>query len=190
MTQFVRLIIQESLEECEVTGTMKGRAKVNLAVVGSVEAKMECSFEVISESEGESPEKEMLRRIPSPENSASLISPPSARGFPPPAPLAFTPLKTLSETREGFETTDQVVVCEVAKEDSDWETIIDDCEFGSENDENDSENGFPAIDVDCEDWAEKFTISIRRFHNSGNYLNHIDVKCLNCDGVFTPHHQC
>ena len=48
LTQIVRLIIQESLEECKVTGTMKGRAKVNLAVVGSVEAKMECSFEGIS----------------------------------------------------------------------------------------------------------------------------------------------
>ena len=71
--------------------------------------------------------------------------------------------------------------------------IIEDCEIGSETGENDSENGFPAIDVDCEDWAEKFTISIRRFHNSGNYLNHIDVKeakCPNCDGIFTPHHQC
>jgi hypothetical protein len=29
---------------------MQGRAKVNLAVVGSVEAKMECAFEEISES--------------------------------------------------------------------------------------------------------------------------------------------
>ena len=136
-----------------------------------------------------------LRSQPSPEKSPSLISPPSAKGFPPPAPLAFTPLKTLSETREGFETpaTHQVVVCEVAKEDSDWETIIEDCEISSETGENDSENGFPAIDVDCEDWPEKFTIDIRRFHNSGNYLNHIDVKeakCPNCDGIFTPHHQC
>ena len=50
LTQIVRLIVQESLEECKVTGTMQGRAKVNLAVVGSVEAKMECSFEGISES--------------------------------------------------------------------------------------------------------------------------------------------
>ena len=50
LTQIVRLIIQESLEECKVTGTMQGRAKVNLAVVGSVEAKMECAFEEISES--------------------------------------------------------------------------------------------------------------------------------------------
>ena len=50
LTQIVRLIIQESLEECKVTGTMQGRAKVNLAVVGSVEAKMECAFENISQS--------------------------------------------------------------------------------------------------------------------------------------------
>ena len=149
----------------------------------------------IAESEGESPETELLRSQPSPENSPSLISPPSVKGFPPPAPLAFTPLKTLSETWEGFETptTHQGVVCEVVKvaeEDSDWETIVEDCEVSSEDD---SESGFPAIDVDCEDWAEKFTMSIRRFHNTGNYSNHIDVKipyCPNCDGIFTPHHQC
>jgi len=144
----------------------------------------------IAESEGESPEKEMLRSQPSPENSPSLISPPSVKGFPPPAPLAFTPLKTLSEIQEGFETpVSQVAVCEVARvaeEDSDWETIVEDCESSSEND-------FPAIDVDCENWAEKYTTSIRRFHDGGNYSNQIDVKqskCPNCDGVFTPHHQC
>ena len=49
LTQIVREIIQESLEKCEVSGSMKGRAKVNLAVVGSVEAKMYCNFEKISE---------------------------------------------------------------------------------------------------------------------------------------------
>ena len=135
----------------------------------------------------------MLRSQPCPENSPSLISPPSVKGFPPPAPLAFTPLKTLSEIQEGFETpVSQVAVCEVARvaeEDSDWETIVEDCESSSENEEND----FPAIDVDCENWAEKYTTSIRRFHNGGNYSNQIDVKeskCPNCDGVFTPHHQC
>ena len=50
LTQIVRLIVQESLEKCKVSGTMQGKAKVNLAVVGSVEAKMECDFEAISES--------------------------------------------------------------------------------------------------------------------------------------------
>ena len=45
LTQIVREIIQESLEKCLVSGSMEGRAKVNLAVVGSVEAKMVCDFE-------------------------------------------------------------------------------------------------------------------------------------------------
>ena len=45
LTQIVREIVQESLEKCLVSGSMEGRAKVNLAVVGSVEAKMVCDFE-------------------------------------------------------------------------------------------------------------------------------------------------
>jgi len=45
LTEIVRTILQESLQKCFVTGSMKGRAKVNLAVVGSVEAKMECYFD-------------------------------------------------------------------------------------------------------------------------------------------------
>ena len=45
LTQIVRAIVQESLEKCLVSGSMEGRAKVNLAVVGSVEAKMVCDFE-------------------------------------------------------------------------------------------------------------------------------------------------
>ena len=49
LTQIVRAILQESLEKCEVSGSMEGRAKVNLAVVGSVEAKMYCNFEEISD---------------------------------------------------------------------------------------------------------------------------------------------
>ena len=49
LTQIVRVILQESLEKCEVIGSMEGRAKVNLAVIGSVEAKMYCNFEEISE---------------------------------------------------------------------------------------------------------------------------------------------
>ena len=45
LTQIVREIVQESLEKCLVSGSMEGRAKVNLAVIGSVEAKMICDFE-------------------------------------------------------------------------------------------------------------------------------------------------
>jgi len=36
--------VEESIEQCVVTGTMEGRAKVNLKVEGEVVAKMECEF--------------------------------------------------------------------------------------------------------------------------------------------------
>ena len=45
LTQIVRSIVEESIEQCVVTGTMEGRAKVNLKVEGGVVAKMECEFE-------------------------------------------------------------------------------------------------------------------------------------------------
>ena len=41
----VRTIVEESIEQCVVSGTMNGRAKVNLKVEGEVIAKMECEFE-------------------------------------------------------------------------------------------------------------------------------------------------
>jgi len=44
LKQIVRSIVEESIEQCVVTGTMKGRAKVNLKVEGEVVAKMECEF--------------------------------------------------------------------------------------------------------------------------------------------------
>ena len=45
LKQIVRSIVEESIEQCVVTGTMEGRAKVNLKVEGEVIAKMECEFE-------------------------------------------------------------------------------------------------------------------------------------------------
>ena len=36
---------ESSIEKCVVTGTLEGRAKVNLKVEGEVIAKMECEFE-------------------------------------------------------------------------------------------------------------------------------------------------
>ena len=129
----------------------------------------------------ESPERELLRTQPTLVKSPSPSSP-RVKGFPPPAPLAFTP----SKIQEGFETKVEDNI-EVAEEDSDWETIVD-CE-------KDSENDFPAIDVDSENWAEEYTNSIRRFHNSSGNCSHQTVhekeeRCPNCDRVFTPHHQC
>ena len=45
LKQIVRSIVEESIEQCIVTGTMEGRAKVNLRVEGEVIAKMECEFD-------------------------------------------------------------------------------------------------------------------------------------------------
>ena len=45
LKEIVRLIVEESIEQCTVTGTMQGRAKVNLKVEGEVVAKMICDFE-------------------------------------------------------------------------------------------------------------------------------------------------
>ena len=63
--------------------------------------------------------------------------------------------------------------CKALDSDSSWEDLeseqeddIEDCESGSATV---SENDFPTFDFECEDWAEKYTISVRRFHNCGNY---------------------
>ena len=165
----------------------------------------------IGENEVESPEKELLRSQPCPENTPPPCSP-CVRGFPSPAPLVFTPCKVESEETakevevesevelesevevESEKTAKEVEVAKVDEQDSDWETIIEDCEKGSEIDsEAGSEIEFPAIDEDCENWAEKYTTSIRRFHNSGNFSSQTDIKetkCPNCGGAFNPHHQC
>ncbi len=45
LKDIVRLIVEESIEQCSVEGTMKGRAKVNFKVEGEVIARMTCEFE-------------------------------------------------------------------------------------------------------------------------------------------------
>ena len=44
LKQIVRMIVEESIEQCAVSGTMEGRAKINLAVEGEVVARMTCEF--------------------------------------------------------------------------------------------------------------------------------------------------
>ena len=39
------MIVEGSIDQCTVTGTMEGRPKVNLKVEGEVVAKMSCEFE-------------------------------------------------------------------------------------------------------------------------------------------------
>ena len=41
----VKSIVQDTLQACEVQGGMQGRAKMNLAVVGEVNAKLVCAEE-------------------------------------------------------------------------------------------------------------------------------------------------
>ena len=44
LKEIVRTIVEESIEQCVVSGTMNGRVKI-LKVEGEVIAKMECEFE-------------------------------------------------------------------------------------------------------------------------------------------------
>ena len=78
-----------------------------------------------------------------------------------------------SEVEKVLMTTKEEPAIEKCDE-SDWETI--------EGSDDGCENDFPAIDVSCDNWEEKFNESVKRFHNI--------VNCENCDGLFTPDHQC
>ena len=140
----------------------------------------------VEESEIESPDKEILRSSTFPENSSPIS--PCAKGLPSPTPLVFTPVLPEKQV-------------ETADSDSSWEDIqseqdLEDSVEESEDSVAESEDSYPTIDVNCEDWAEKFTNSIRRFHESGNLssshqiIDELEEKCPNCERVFTPHHQC
>ena len=147
----------------------------------------------ISQIEVDSPERELLRGQTSPEKSPPS-SFPCVKAFPLPAPLVFTPLKIpvdveipTSNVSEVVESIEEVVTvevemseklkkepkqdltprccncdaamtldhqCETSDSDSNWEDI------------ESEENSYPTLDLNSEDWAEKFTDSIRSFHGS------------------------
>ena len=46
LTRIVRTIVQDTLDDCSVTGEMKGRAKLNLDVEGEVIARIVCNKDV------------------------------------------------------------------------------------------------------------------------------------------------
>ena len=56
LTNIVRMVVQETLSYCMVTGEMEGRARLNLAVEGEVIARLEC--------DSEEPEIETSSEIP------------------------------------------------------------------------------------------------------------------------------
>ena len=51
--------------------------------------------------------------------------------------------------------------CGDMKSDSDWEDV--DSDWKDVNSEN---NLYPTIDLDCENWADKFKASIHRYHGA------------------------
>ena len=105
----------------------------------------------VGESETESPEKEILRSPTLPENSPSPISP-CMKGLPSPAPLIFTPVPSKESSClncEAVMTPDHQ--CEATDSDSNWEDVENELDL------------YPTLEVDSEDWAEKFTNNIRRF---------------------------
>ena len=108
----------------------------------------------VGESEIESPEKEILRSPISPQNSPSPISP-CTKAFPSPAPLVLTPSPSKESSCfncEAAMTPDHQ--CEAVDSDSNWEDVENELDL------------FPTLEVDSEDWAEKFTNNIRRFHGN------------------------
>tara|TARA_B100000614_G_C14361059_1_gene417225 strand:- start:483 stop:689 length:207 start_codon:yes stop_codon:yes gene_type:complete len=46
LKNLVSEIVEDSIEKCQVTGTMEGRSKLNLKVEGTVIGKMECNFDI------------------------------------------------------------------------------------------------------------------------------------------------
>ena len=104
----------------------------------------------------------MLRSQRSPETpqiislSPFLVSP-YVQKFPSPAPLAFTPSKVSSEKSRCLNCDAEMTLdhqCKVLNSDSNWEDVESD------------DNMYLSIDLDCEDWADKFTDSIHRFHGA------------------------
>ena len=51
LTNIVRMVVQETLAYCMVTGEMQGRARLNLDVEGEVIARLECDFDEVTNIE-------------------------------------------------------------------------------------------------------------------------------------------
>ena len=103
-------------------------------------------------------ELEVLRSSPPPENFASALSP-CVDSIPSPAPLIFTPKQLSLNCSNCDSKMTPEHQCEAIDSESNWE------DYESEHDGLESEgNLYPALDLDSEDWAERFTESIRRFH--------------------------
>ena len=159
----------------------------------------------IGEQEMESPERESLRSQSYPEKTPSLpISPPSVRGFPPPAPLSFTPSRNQDGT-ESPEISEETVVKEVAEVVKEAAKVAEVAEKGSSDEvfEDDQSGSEEETDEEKESVVEKITLEERlrleeriRLLQEALRLHKLEKekektpKCRNCGEVFTADHQC
>ena len=108
----------------------------------------------IGESEVDSPEKEVLRGPPFLENSPAPFSP-CSKDIPSPAPLVFTPEPPETSSLNCLNCDARMTPdhqCKDTDSEGNWEDIESDQEL------------YPTLDLDHEDWINKFTNDLRRFH--------------------------
>ena len=164
--------------------------------------RMRTDFQ-IGENEMDSPERESLRSQPYPEKTPSLPISPSVRGFPPPAPLSFTPSKNQdgTESPEIIEETVVKEVAEVVKEVAE-NAGKGSCDEVFDDDESETIEEKEVVE-EKESVVEKMTLEERlrleeriRLLQEALRLHKLEKekektpKCRNCGEVFTADHQC
>ena len=164
--------------------------------------RMRTDFQ-IGEQEMESPERESLRSQSYPEKTPSLPISPSVRGFPPPAPLSFTPSKNQdgTESPEIIEETVVKEVAEVVKEVAE-NAGKGSCDEVFDDDESETIEEKEVVE-EKESVVEKMTLEERlrleeriRLLQEALRLHKLEKekektpKCRNCGEVFTADHQC
>ena len=145
----------------------------------------------------ESPERELLRNQLTPLKFPSPSSP-GVNGFPPPAPLAFTPSK-LQVGFEGFETP----VTQLLERSKDAELFEKSRDAEKRRQKEKLERLYRLRDRfrDLESRLEDGAISPEEFGIESEKVNaelkeevgqkqEEKPKCLNCDGELSPDHQC
>ena len=142
----------------------------------------------IAENEADSPERESLRSQSSPEMTSFPISPPGVKGFPPPAPLLFTP------TKEQDGTESPIIVEESALKDI---AEVDDVLQDDGSNKTVEEKESVVEKVMSESLEERLRLEERiRLLQEALRLHKLEKekdktpKCLNCGEVFAADHQC
>ena len=145
----------------------------------------------IAENEADSPERESLRSQSSPEMTSFPISPPGVKGFPPPAPLLFTPTKEQDGTESPI-IVEESAVKEIAKVD---DVLQDD---GSNKTVEEKESVVEKVTSEKRlSLEERLRLEERiRLLQEALRLHKLEKEkdktptCRNCGEVFAVDHQC